>query len=477
MTALLRWKKILIGQFILLILLSASCAVYKPITSIKPTESLPDSFSEGPALPPIDCWWEQFENSELEQFIDEALSGNLTLKMAWSRLDQARQLAKIAGAGSYPGLDSGFSTQQSDFRGSLPPGSVKRIRDFSVTMTLSYQVDLWKKIKNSRLSAVLDFEAGREDLEATALAITSGVAELWASLAEQDAYLQLLEEQLEVAESYLELVEARFGRGLSSAVDVYQQRLHVENIKEQFPVTRMQQKLLKNQLALLLGKQPTADIYLAGSELPMIKGLPPMGIPAEILRDRPDVRAAELRLFAADHRVATAVADRFPSISFSVTGGSQAGTVSNLFEQWFTNLAGNIMAPLFDAGRRKAEVKRNQAVVRERFYQWEAVLLNAFSEVEDALAGEEGLSETYSSTIKQVELARRTLDRSRALYVNGLTDYLTVLTSLQSLQNLQRVEINTRKSLLSNRIKLHSALGGSWTGTLIEPQNNLNTSD
>lgn len=477
MTVLSRWKKTLTGSVILLILLSASCSVYKPITSVKPTEPLPGSFSEGPALPPIDCWWKQFENSELERLIDEALSRNLTLKMAWSRLDQARQLAKIAGAGAYPSLDSGFSAQQSDFRGSLPPGSVKRLRDFSANMTLSYQVDLWKKITNSQLSAVLDFEAGREDLESTALAITSGVADLWASLVEQDAYFQLLKEQLEVGKSYLELVEARFGRGLSSAVDVYQQRLHVENIREQFPATKMQQKLLRNQLALLLGKQPTAAISMTESILPMIKDIPPTGIPAEILRDRPDVRAAELRLFAADHRAAAAVADRFPSISFSATAGSQSGTVSSLFEQWFTNLAGNLMAPLFDAGRRKAEVKRNQAVVRERFYQWEAVLLNAFAEVEDALAREEGLSETYSSTTKQVELARRTLDRSRALYVNGLTDYLTVLTSLQSLQNLQRVEISIRKSLLSNRIKLHSALGGSWTGELTEPRNNLITSD
>jgi NodT family efflux transporter outer membrane factor (OMF) lipoprotein len=470
MTVFLRWERALIGLPVLLILLSTACAVHEPITSVEPTEALPESFSGGSTLPPVDRWWKQFENRDLERLIDEALSGNLTLRTAWARLDQARRLAIIAGAGQYPGLELGLGVQQYNAGGSLPPGAIESQKDFSGAMTLSYQVDLWKKITNNRLAAVLDFEAGREDLEATALTITSSVAELWASLVEQDAFLLLLEEQLEVGNDYLKLVEARFGRGISSAVDVYQQRLLVESIREEFPKTEMQQRLLQHQLALLLGIQPTAALSMTGGELPLIKELPPTGIPARELRNRPDVRAAELRLFAADHRVAMAVADRFPSISISATAGSQTGEISNLFDQWFTNLAGNLVMPLFDAGRRKAEVERNRSVVIERFYQWESVLLNALTEVEDALVREEGLLKTYSSTIKQVELAQLTLDRSRALYINGLTDYLTVLTSLRALQNLQRVEINIRKSLISNRIKLHSALGGSWTSELIEPE-------
>lgn len=463
------------GLILLLIMSSTACVVHKPITEVEPTESLPVSFSGGSTLPPVDRWWEQFENRDLERLIDEALSGNLTLRMAWSRLEQARQLAKIAGAGLYPRLDSGLGVQQRNPGNNLPSGSTESQKDFSGTMTLSYQVDLWKKITNNRLAAVLDFEAGREDLEATALTVTSSVAELWASLAEQGALLLLLEDQLEVSNDYLKLVEARFGRGISSAVDVYQQRLLVENIREQFPKTKMQQKLLQHQLALLLGRQPKATTPLIGSNLPLINKLPPMGLPASVLRKRPDVRAAELRLFAADHRVAIAVADRFPSVSLSATAGSQAVEISSLFDQWFTNLAGNLMLPLFDAGRRKAEVERNRAMVRERFYQWEAVLLNALVEVEDALVKEEGLQNSYYSIIKQVELAQQTLDRSRALYINGLTDYLTVLTSLQSLQNLQRVEINVRKSLISNRIRLHSALGGSWTSELREPNSPFDT--
>jgi NodT family efflux transporter outer membrane factor (OMF) lipoprotein len=470
MNPFLKWERALMNLALILILSSIGCTVHKPITGVEPREALPASFSGGSNLPPVERWWEQFENQDLERLVNEALSGNLTLRMAWSRLDQARQLAKIAGAGGYPGLELGFGIQQYNAGGSLPPDSPESLREFTGTIALSYQVDLWKKITNNRLAAVLDFEAGREDLEATAFTITASVAELWASLVEQDAFLMLLEDQLEVGMDYLSLVEARFGRGISSAVDVYQQRLLVESIQEQFPRVKMQQKLLQHQLAILLGRQPTASIPLMRSKLPLINELPPMGLPASVLRNRPDVRAAELRLIAADHRVAIAVADRFPSISLSATAGSQTGDASKIFDQWFTNLAGNLMLPLFDAGRRKAESERSRAMVSERFYQWEAVLLNALADVEDALVKEKGLQNSYSSIIKQVELAQQTLDRSRALYTNGLTDYLTVLTSLQSLQNLQRVEINIRKSLISNRIRLHSALGGSWTSELIEPQ-------
>jgi len=463
------------GLAIILILLSPACAVHKPMKEAVPPEPLPESFSSGEALPPVDRWWTALGDEELQRLVDEALAENLTLRMAWARLDQARQLAKIAGAGRWPGLDASIGYQRQHYGGglppTLPPTYPETLETWNAGLTLSYQVDLWKKISNSRKAAVLDFEAGRGDLESTALAIVASVAETWAAIAEQEASLALLEDQLEVGESFLKLVEARFGGGLSSAVDVYQQRLQVENTRGQIPQVRMQLDLLRHQLALLLGRQPKADLPLPGGELPLLDDLPPTGLPADLLRNRPDVRSAELRLIAADHRVAVAVADRFPSISLSSTLGGSASEFEDVLDMWFTNLAGNLLGPVFDAGRRKAEAERNRAVTRERLYQYQATLLTALSEVEDALVREQGLAETHRTTVRQVELAQSTLDRSRALYVGGLTDYLTVLTSLQSLQGLQRAEISTRKAIISNRIRLHLALGGAWPAELDTPEN------
>jgi NodT family efflux transporter outer membrane factor (OMF) lipoprotein len=468
MKILFKWKQALFFT-VFLILPVTACTVHKPIKDVEPEVKLSGSFSIGQSLPPIDRWWKEFDNTELDLLIDEVLSENLTLRIAWARLDQARQVAKIAGAGRYPNLELGLGTQHQHTGGAFPVYS-QGSDTFSATLTLGYQMDLWKKIENTRLAAVLDFEAGREDLDAIALTLAANTAELWVSLMEQKALLRLLEEQLEAGNRFLKLVESRFGQGISSAVDVYQQRLQVENIKAQFPKTRMQQKLLEHQLAIMLGRQPSAVIPIAGIDIPQVKDLPPTGIPADVLKNRPDVRAAELRLIAADHRLAAAIADRFPSISLSATAGVQSGEISNIFDEWFTNLAGNLLAPVFDAGRRKAEDERNRAVVSELFYKWESVLLGAFAEVEDALVSEEELLKIYTSTLKQVELAEQTLERSRSLYINGLTDYLTVLTSLQALQNLERAEISIRKTLISNRVKLHSALGGTWPGELMEPE-------
>jgi outer membrane protein TolC len=172
---------------------------------------------------------------------------------------------------------------------------------------------------------------------------------------------------------------------------------------------------------------------------------------------------------AADHRLAVAVADRYPSLSISATVGGQAERFSDVLDQWFTNLAGNLLAPVFAGGRLTAEADRNRAVVQERIYAWESALLGACTEVEDALVAERGLSETNRILDTQLELAGANLERSRALYVNGLTDYLTVLTALQALQNLQRQAITTQQELVSNRIRLYLALGGSWSRSLEEP--------
>jgi outer membrane protein TolC len=205
------------------------------------------------------------------------------------------------------------------------------------------------------------------------------------------------------------------------------------------------------------------------AELPVLPPLPASGVPLEALRARPDVRAAELQLTAADHRLAVAIADRYPSLSLSAAAGGQAESFSDVLDQWFLNLAANLLAPVFDGGRRAAEADRNRAVVEERFYAWESALLAACAEVEDGLVAERGLDQTNRILGTQLELAEASLERSRALYVNGLTDYLTVLTALQSLQNLQRQAISTRQELLANRISLHIALGGSWSGSLEPP--------
>ena len=453
-------------------LLLVGCSLHSPRSELGPTIELREGFLDT-GVGARDRWWEDFDDPELSRLIEATLDDNLSLRMAWSRLGQLRALARVAGARRYPGADLAVAGERQELSNelvALAPGPPADMADTVLaTLTVDYQVDVWKKIGNLRKAALLDQEASRQDVEATALALAAAAGELWYRVAGDQATLRLLDEQLVVGQDFLDLVQLRFANGLASAVDVYQQRLQVESTRNQIPATTIRLEAHRHQLAVLLGREPRADTPLPGTELPDLPELPATGVPFEVLRTRPDVRAAELQVMAADHRLAVAISDRYPSFSLGASVGGQADSFSNVLDHWFFNLAGNLLAPLVDGGRRTAEADRNRAVVEERFYAWESALLAAAAEVEDSLVTERGLFEAERILTTQLELAEATLERSRVLYVNGLTDYLTVLTALQAMQNLERQAISIRQELLSNRIRLHLALGGSWSRALEEP--------
>jgi len=444
--------------------LFVGCSVYTPRAEFEPIVELQETFLDT-GIGSLDRWWGDLGDPELTRLIEAALDDSLSLQMAWARLDQMQAVARAVGADRYPSADFVANGDRMEFGGDRS-GTVDTM---IASLTVGYQVDLWKKISNRRKAALYDQRSSRQDVEATALALTGAAGELWYGIAADQATLRLLDEQLVVGQDFLDLVQLRFVNGLASAVEVYQQRLQVETTRNQIPVTNIRLATRKHQVAVLLGREPRASIPLPSAELPELPPLPATGIPLAVLRSRPDVQAAELRLIAADHRLASAIADRYPSLSISASAGGRAESFADVLDQWFVNLAANLFAPVFDGGARAAEADRNRAVVEERFYLWESSLLTACAEVEDALVTEHGISETNRILDTQLELAKTSLERSRALYANGLADYLTVLTSLQALQELQRQAISTRQEHLSNRIRLYLALGGSWSRTLERP--------
>lgn len=452
--------------------LCVGCSIYTPPTEYEPRIELRESFlSTGNDA--VDHWWEDFEDPELTHLIEATLSENLSLRMAWSRLNQMNAIARIAGAGRYPTVNLAVSSERQEL-GEAPVDPILGPGDDTIdtalaTLSVRYQVDLWQKISHGHRAALLDLQTSRQDVEATALALSGAAGEIWYGIAADQATLELLESQLEVGQDFLDLVRLRFANGLASAVDVLQQQLQVEGTRNQIPTTTIRLNRQKHQMAILLGKEPRARTTLPSTTLPSLPPLPSTGVPLSVLRGRPDVRAAELQLQAADHRLAVAIADQYPSLSLTAAIGGQADSFSDVLDNWFTSLAGNLLSPVFAGGRLAAEADRNRAVVEEKFYAWEVSVLGACSEVEDALVAERGLTDTNRILQTQLELASANLDRSRALYVNGLTDYLTVLTALQSLQNLERQAITTQQELITNRMKLYVALGGTWTKTIQEP--------
>ncbi len=439
---------------------------------VGPVVSLPEAFSSSgsDALP--DRWWTAFGDGQLNALVERALEENFSLRTARDRLDQAWAVAERAGAEAKPGLDAtgGLSREARKVAGLDRAYAT----DFSLGIEAGYEVDLWGRVGASRDASLLDALATEEDLHAAAVGVSAEVGRTWHRLIEQRLQLGLLDEQIATNEKHLDVITLKFRRGQVSATDVLQQRQLVESTRGERVLVESSLSVLEHQLAVLLGQPPGALDLAPDGDLPGVPPEPQTGLPLELIRRRPDVRAAELRIRAADRRVAVAIADRFPALRLSARGDTSAEELSGLFEGWLTNLAASVAAPLLDAGLRRAEVERTRAVLSERLNSYGDVVLAALQEVEDALSQEASQSEYVASLARQLELSGQSAAQTLENYTKGTADFTRYLTTLLSHQRLQRTFLQARLELVLSRIALYRALAGSWPSQAGEPENTRN---
>lgn len=475
------------------LVLAAGCRVHEPRDFVRPPVAVPEGFAAadgllgevseaertGAAADPDDApepWWRTFGDAGLDAAVDVALAENLDLRQAWSRLRQAAAEAVIAGAAREPALDATGSaalTRLGDRVPELPPdGSPGNRWDerYALGLALSWELDLWGRLASRAEAARLRAAATRADVSDAALLVAAGVVEAWFDVQEQRALLVLLEDQLETSRTLLELTELRFSLGEGSSVAVLQQRQQVAATESQLPVARGQLAAARHRLALLLGRPPgdLGPLEPAGV-LPELPPLPALAAPGDLLVRRPDVRAAFARLDAADRDVAEAVADRLPRLTLGLSYDWTTAALGAAFQRDVATIAASAVAPLLDGGRREAEVERRRAVLQSRLDAVGATVLVALREVEDALARERHQRELLRRRARQLELARATLDETRSRYANGLGDYIDVIVAVQSLQDLERRVLGERAELVTNRARLHRALGGRWMEQLAPP--------
>lgn len=464
----------LIGQISLIAFsttLLSSCAIYAPEERANLNDGLPEQFTlyAEESLETTNRWWETFQSAELNALINEALTNSPTIQQSWARLAQAEALAVKAGAARYPSLD--YDARAGATRNSATDTTVE---NYSLGLDAAYEVDLWGRVKSQTEAAALDREGSREDLNTAAITLSSQVASRWIGIVAQQLQTDVIRQQLESNETTEELIELRFRKSLSSALDVYQQRQTVAATESQIPKAELREELLRNELAVLLGQSDFQALKITDGKLPTIGELPAIGIPADVLANRPDVRKAGLRLQSADWQVSAARADRLPAIRLTASADYASSSVSDVFDDWLANLAGSVTGPIFDGGRRKAEVARTRAVVDERLASYKQTVLNAIKEVEDALVSEEKQHTFIASLDERLEAARRSHEESVNRYRNGLIEYTTVLIQLNTLQNLERDRVAAQYDLLQYRINLYRALGGTWPNELTYSKNEEN---
>ena len=451
-----------IGVMLILGVISG-CSTHQ-ISQVEPEVTLPDTYAHqaqesgaGEHMPAR--WWESFQDPELNALMARAFARNADLRQAVARLDQALSLQKIQRADGLPTLNAKGAAARSR---ELSAAGANTGTTTGLSLSAAYEVDLWQKFSALNQASRLDAQASREDLLGFYLFLSSQVADTYYRMVSHRAKLNLIQETITAREVILAMVERRYREGTAAALDLYQARQNLAAARAGQPDVAAELAVTSHALAVLTGDYPTTK--LGGNEklLPTLPETFPSGLPSDLLKQRPDIRGAMDRLKAADHRIAAAVADRFPSINLLAELGRSGMDFGSSVSGTAWSLAGNLFMPILDFGKRKAEVEKNQARHRELVAAYQKTVLSAFQEVEDALVLNRKGRVSLTRIGVEVTASADALRLARSNYLDGLSDYLPVLTAQTSYFDSQMREISARTRIVQARISLASALGGNW---------------
>ena len=343
-------------------------------------------------LPFEDGWVDDFNDPNLEDFIHEALEENFDLKAASARVSAAQASFQSANAGWKPqlSLNQGNSRSKTVFNPFAGPLQSRYINRFDLGANLSWELDIWGRLRNQGRAALADMQAVESDYLAARLSLAANVAAAWFNAVEAELQLKLAEETLQSFESNLKVVEESYQRGIPNrALDVRLTRANVESARSNLHIRKRQKDASVRSLEILLGRYPAAEVTVA-TKLPYLNGPVPAGLPSEILLRRPDILAAERRLAATIQRLKVSKKNLLPSIRLSSSVGTSSNELTDLLdpERLALSIASSLTQPLYQGGRLRANVRQSDARMQESIAQFSQIVLNAFQEVETRMAAE-----------------------------------------------------------------------------------------
>src|SRR5262245_1259656 len=442
----------------------------------RPAVKPPDVFRGSPdAAPPTELtsladikWFDLFKDSQLQELIRVALVQNYDLRDAVARVDAARANLGITRADQFPNIaaSADITTLRNSTSGAFPlPQSVQNRTFGGVALNLlSFEVDIWGRLRRATEAARADLLASEENRKAVITTLVSDVASTYFNLIELDSELEIARRTLTSREGALDLIRIRRQGGVATLLElrqgeqlVYTAELAIPNIEQLIETT-------ENQISLLLGRSPgaiTRGRSLTDQEQP--PAVPP-GLPSSLLERRPDLRAAEQNLVAANALIGVAKAAYFPQISLTGFLGFQSNQLSSLFtgptKTW--QFAPQLTQPIFTAGRIGSNVQLARARQEAALVQYEKVIQTAFVEVSDALIQYRKVREVRA---KQEQLVTTLQDRSKLAYMRYRGGVDTLLNALDADRDLFDAELGlaqTRRNELLQLVQLYRALGGGW---------------
>jgi multidrug efflux system outer membrane protein len=414
-------------------------------------------------------WWEFFKDPVLQGLIREALAANQDLALAAARVEESRALLGVAKADLYPQINAaanaGYGRPASR---RFAPGIKDQAR-YTLEGTVSWELDLWGRVRNSRDAAYADLLATVDGRNGVVLALVSGVAQAYLELRALDLQLEIARSNTETRRGTLELFEARAAGGVASDLEVNQARSDLAETQAAIPQTENQIWAKEHELCVLLGRAPgPIPRGTALVDVPVTAELP-AGVPAQLLTRRPDLLAAEQGIVAAGKRVGVAVANRLPVLSLTGLIGLDAKSVPDVFtpEALVWNAGGTLFAPIFQGGRLASLEAASRAVLDESVAIYRKAVEVALQEVADASAGVLKLRDVRAILETQVKATTAAADLALGRYQGGVSSYLEVLDAQRRLFDSQLNLANAIRDELTSVVLLYRALGGGWQ--LVEP--------
>ena len=456
----------------MLALLLGACSLAPPLKT--PPVATADAYKElGPwtqAVPadglPRDSWWTLYDTQELDQLEQQLIAGNPTLAAALANYAAAKALSDQARAGLFPTLTANASVsraRESEHAPLIGPTTPRYYNDDVLGGSVSYELDLWGRIRNEVVAGNANAAASAADLENARLSLIAQLVDDYVQLRSLDRESAILDDTVKAYARAEAITEQRHGAGISPGLDVAQAETQLDAARSQASHLLSQRALMEHAIAALVGvSASTFSIQpaIVDIKLPQV----PSGLPATLLQRRPDIAAAQRRMIAANANIGVARAAYFPSLTL----GAQGGFESNSFSNWLSApssywaIGPNVLFSVFDAGLRRAQVAQARAEFDASADSYRGTVIAAFQQVEDSLAALNHDGDAARQERAAVDAAQHALNLSMALYVQGAADYLTVVTSQTALLTAQLQALNLDTLQLLSSVDLIRALGGGW---------------
>lgn len=445
------------------------CAAVGPDYS-EPQLAVPAGWSAGTGTDAMDAvllarWWHGFGDPVLDRLVADALAANLDLAQARARLREARARRGVAGAALAPSVDASLSGSRSRSSGQSGSGSTREL--YSAGFDASWELDVFGGVRRSVEAAQADLEASVESLSDTRVSLAAEVALNYIDLRTAEQRLAIAEESIASRGENHQIIRWRQQAGLVSELDLAQATTDLESTRAVLPPLRTAVTEAKNRLAVLLGRNPgeLESLVHADRPIPLAAAEIVAAIPADTLRQRPDVRVAERRLAAQTARLGEAEAARYPSFRLSGSLGLEALELDALADRDANtrSLFGGITAPVFNAGRIAANIEIQDALVEQARLAYRAAVLAALEEVENALTAVANTDARRAKLAEAAAAARTTLAIAEYRYASGLADFLSVLDAQRTQLSLDEQLAGSTGELARAQIRLYKALGGGWS--------------